>query len=69
MLVTDYSSVIFENAILNNPLVLYAPDLEEYDGERGFYFEYVFNTFGNLGRIFYKRMIFYNDCPIITKLI
>ena len=40
VLVTDYSSVIFENAILNNPLVLYAPDLEEYDGERGFYFEY-----------------------------
>ena len=40
VLVTDYSSVIFENAILNNPLVLYAPDLEEYDVERGFYFEY-----------------------------
>ncbi len=40
VLVTDYSSVIFENAILNNPSVLYAPDLSEYNGERGFYFEY-----------------------------
>lgn len=40
VLVTDYSSVIFENAILNNSSVLYAPDLAEYDGERGFYFEY-----------------------------
>lgn len=40
VLVTDYSSVIFENAILNNPSVLYAPDLTEYNGERGFYFDY-----------------------------
>lgn len=40
VLVTDYSSVIFENAVLDNPSVLYAPDLSEYDGERGFYFDY-----------------------------
>lgn len=40
VLVTDYSSVIFENAILDNPSVLYAPDLEDYTGERGFYFDY-----------------------------
>lgn len=40
VLVTDYSSVIFENAILDNPSVLYAPDLEDYSGERGFYFDY-----------------------------
>ena len=40
VLVTDYSSVIFENAILDNPSVLYAPDLADYDGERGFYFDY-----------------------------
>ena len=40
VLVTDYSSVIFENAVIGNPSVLYAPDLAEYAGERGFYFEY-----------------------------
>lgn len=40
VLVTDYSSVIFENAIVGNPSVLYAPDLDDYDGERGFYFDY-----------------------------
>ncbi|MCH5317018.1 MAG: CDP-glycerol glycerophosphotransferase family protein [Eubacterium sp.] len=40
VLVTDYSSVIFENAVLGNPCVLYAPDLADYEGERGFYFEY-----------------------------
>ena len=32
--------MIFENAILNNPSVLYAPDLKEYDAGRGFYFDY-----------------------------
>ena len=40
VLVTDYSSVIFENAILGNPCVLYAPDLADYEGDRGFYYEY-----------------------------
>lgn len=40
VLVTDYSSVIFENAIVGNPSVLYAPDLSDYDGERGFYYDY-----------------------------
>lgn len=40
VLVTDYSSVIFESAILNKPFVLYAPDLSVYDGQRGFYFDY-----------------------------
>ncbi len=40
VLVTDYSSVIFENAIIGNPAVLYAPDLGDYDSGRGFYFDY-----------------------------
>lgn len=40
VLVTDYSSVIFENAVIGNPAVLYAPDLNEYGGGRGFYYDY-----------------------------
>lgn len=40
VLVTDYSSVIFENAVIGNPAVLYAPDLKAYDGGRGFYYDY-----------------------------
>ena len=40
VLVTDYSSVIFENAVIGNAAVLYAPDLEEYTAGRGFYFDY-----------------------------
>lgn len=40
VLVTDYSSVIFENAVIGNAAVLYAPDLEEYTKNRGFYYPY-----------------------------
>lgn len=40
VLVTDYSSVIFEYALLGRPMVFYAPDLEAYERERGFYFDY-----------------------------
>ncbi|MED4130209.1 CDP-glycerol glycerophosphotransferase family protein [Shouchella miscanthi] len=39
MLITDYSSVFFDYAILNRPIIFFAYDLEEYrDDIRGFYF-------------------------------
>ena len=40
VLVTDYSSVIFENAVIGNAAVMFAPDLEDYTKSRGFYFDY-----------------------------
>lgn len=40
VLVTDYSSVIFEYALLERPMVFFAPDLEAYERERGFYFDF-----------------------------
>ena len=40
MLVTDYSSVFFDYALLGRPIVFYAYDEEEYKGElRGLYFD------------------------------
>lgn len=39
-LVTDYSSVIFEYSLLRRPMIFFAPDLDAYEGERGFYFDY-----------------------------
>lgn len=40
VLVTDYSSAMFDYAILGRPIVLYAYDLERYrDHVRGFYFD------------------------------
>jgi teichoic acid ribitol-phosphate primase len=40
LLVTDYSSAIFEFALLERPMVFFAPDHERYEAERGFYFDY-----------------------------
>lgn len=40
VLVTDYSSVIYEFALLGRPMAFFAPDLEAYERERGFYFDY-----------------------------
>lgn len=40
VLVTDYSSVIFEFALLGRPMAFLAPDTDAYERERGFYFDY-----------------------------
>ena len=40
MLVTDYSSVIYEFALLGRPILFLAPDEDAYDLERGFYFDF-----------------------------
>src|SRR5690606_33060896 len=40
ILVTDYSSSIFEYALLRRPYILFAPDLHDYDGARSFYRPY-----------------------------
>jgi len=40
VLVTDYSSTIYEYALLERPMAFFAPDFEAYQAERGFYFDY-----------------------------
>ncbi len=40
VMVTDYSSAIFEYSLLERPMVFFAPDFEAYQAERGFYFDY-----------------------------
>ena len=40
VLVTDYSSAIFEYALLGRPIVFFAPDHAAYERERGFYFDF-----------------------------
>ncbi|QQE79069.1 CDP-glycerol glycerophosphotransferase family protein [Alicyclobacillus sp. SO9] len=40
VLVTDYSSLVFDYSLLKRPIVFYAYDLDEYLSERGFYYDY-----------------------------
>ncbi len=40
MLITDYSSVMFEYSLLERPLIFYAYDLHHYKKERGFFVKY-----------------------------
>ncbi|MEY8752202.1 CDP-glycerol glycerophosphotransferase family protein [Alkalicoccobacillus gibsonii] len=40
ILITDYSSVCFEYALLRKPMIFFSYDVEEYIQKRDFYFEY-----------------------------
>lgn len=46
VLITDYSSVIFEASLLNIRTIFFSPDLEEYINTRDFYYSYEEYTFG-----------------------
>ena len=40
VLITDYSSAIFEFSLLERPMLFFAPDHDDYLDERGFYWDY-----------------------------
>jgi teichoic acid ribitol-phosphate primase len=40
VLVTDYSSIIYDFSLLGRPMVFFTPDRAAYERERGFYFDY-----------------------------
>lgn len=40
LMITDYSSVVFEYSLLEKPMLFFAYDLEKYKIERDFYYEY-----------------------------
>lgn len=39
-MIADYSSLIYEYLLFGKPLILYVPDLEEYESGRGFYHDF-----------------------------
>lgn len=49
-LITDYSSVIFEAALLDIHVIFFAYDLEEYIAERDFFYPYESYTFGPVAK-------------------
>lgn len=40
LLITDYSSLVFEYSLLGKPLLLFCPDYEEYSKSRSFYLDF-----------------------------
>ena len=40
IVISDYSSLIFEYSLLTRPMIFFAYDLEEYDRDRSFYYDY-----------------------------
>ena len=38
--ISDYSSLIFEYSLFERPMIFFAPDIENYDDWRGFYYDY-----------------------------
>jgi CDP-glycerol glycerophosphotransferase len=41
VLITDYSSVMFDFAVTGKPMIFLTPDIEMYVSDRGFYFDFV----------------------------
>ena len=48
ILVTDYSSIIFEWSLLDRPIVYYVYDIEEYSSGRGLYYPFEEYIYGNI---------------------
>ena len=38
--ITDYSSIVFEYSLFSRPMAFFAPDIDDYDDWRGFYYDY-----------------------------
>lgn len=48
ILVTDYSSIIFDYYFANKPVVYFVYDLEEYEGNRGLYYDFIEYVYGTI---------------------
>ena len=48
ILVTDYSSIIFDYSLLNKPIVYFAYDIDSYAENRGLYFQFNEYVYGNV---------------------
>jgi CDP-ribitol ribitolphosphotransferase len=52
LVITDYSSIVFEFSVLDRPMLFFVPDLEQYIAERDFYVEFEEFVPGRIVRTF-----------------
>ena len=50
ILITDYSSLIFDYALVGKPIIFFTYDLEEYEDGRGMYFPFKEYVYGRVCR-------------------
>lgn len=50
LLITDYSSVIFEYSFMEKPIIFYVPDFNEYSNSRSFYYDYNEYLYGTVAK-------------------
>lgn len=50
LLITDYSSVIFEYSFVEKPVIFYVPDLDDYGSARSFYYNYDEYIYGSIAK-------------------
>ena len=56
LLITDYSSTIFEYALLDKPIIFYVPDFGEYRNSRDFYYDFDEYTYGEVCKNFEEKL-------------
>lgn len=61
ILITDYSSICMDFALMDKPVYFYAFDLEEYEGERAFFFDYESYVPGPVARDFQTLLNLINN--------
>lgn len=66
VLITDYSSVIFEYSFMEKPLIFYVPDLEEYSNSRSFYYDYNEYIYGSIAKT-KEELINQIDSPSLDR--
>ncbi|CEG29090.1 bifunctional glycosyltransferase/CDP-glycerol:glycerophosphate glycerophosphotransferase [Bacillus sp. B-jedd] len=66
MLITDYSSVMFDYALLKRPIILYCYDLDEYVSRRGTYFNLAEKAPGPLCTSIDEVIAFINEPEKLT---
>lgn len=68
ILVTDYSSVIFDWYLLNKPIVYFTYDLEEYQDKRGLYFDFGEYVYGQVANNFQELTTAIKNEELSTNL-
>lgn len=66
LLITDYSSVIFEYSFMEKPVIFYVPDLDDYSISRSFYYDYDEYIYGSIAKT-KEELIGQIKNPIVDK--